>query len=304
VLLTVHEILNTLERKKLITQTTVSNVCKYIEDNHISNLELMTAESKIEKNRRLSYNVRLSALRNPLAREVFKLMYEKKTNVALSLDVPNKKLFLSILKQVAPHICMLKTHINIIDDFDEDFIKEIRSLQSKFKFFIMEDGKFCDIGNTLQYQLTGGIYKINNWANSVTAHGISGKSIMGVYEKINKNATSRGLVLVAEMSNKHNLISKEYTDAVIDMVSNHSANNVMGFVSQQKIAGDEYLYLTPGVGLLSGEDNLDQRYKTPEKAIREDCCDIIIVGRAIYNSDDPLGAIIELKQRSWDSLLF
>ena len=168
----------------------------------------------------------------------------------------------------------------------------------------MEDGKFCDIGNTLQYQLTGGIYKINNWANSVTAHGISGKSLMDVYEKINKNTTSRGLVLVAEMSNKHNLISKEYTDTVIDMVSNHSANNVMGFVSQQKIAGDEYLYLTPGVGLLSGEDNLDQRYRTPEKAIRVDRCDIIIVGRAIYNSDDPLGAIIELKQRSWNALLF
>ena len=104
------------------------------------------------------------------------------------------------------------------------------------------------------------------------------------------------------MSNKGNLITENYTKNTIKMCD-HNKNIVLGFVSQKKIADDNYLYLTPGVSLKTGEDQLDQCYRTPEDAIGRDKCDIIIVGRAIYNSDNPESDAIQFKNRGWDSFL-
>ena len=48
----------------------------------------------------------------------------------------------------------------------------------------MEDGKFSDIGNTFRNQLTKGIFKIYNWADCITCHGIAGSSILEEYKDI------------------------------------------------------------------------------------------------------------------------
>ena len=60
-------------------------------------------------------------------------------------------------------------------------------------------------------------------------------------------------------------ITDNYTKQTIDICKN-SKNIVLGFVSQKKIANNDYLYLTPGVSVKIGTDNLDQRYRTPEEA--------------------------------------
>jgi len=53
---------------------------------------------------------RIDKLNNDLSKNIVKLIFEKKTNVALSLDVSDKKKFLTILKHVAPHICILNSY--------------------------------------------------------------------------------------------------------------------------------------------------------------------------------------------------
>ena len=58
--------------------------------------------------------------------------------------------------EIGPHICILKTHIDIIDDFDMDKMQLLVDLSLKHKFLIFEDRKFADIGNTVKSQFSRG----------------------------------------------------------------------------------------------------------------------------------------------------
>ena len=156
----------------------------------------------------------------------------------------------------------------------------------------MEDGKFSDIGNTFRNQLTKGIFKINNWANCITCHGIAGSSILKEYKDIQtknnyQEEESKGIFLVAQMSNKGNIINEMYTNNIIKL--GEFNDTITGFITQKNlnIPNNKYLYLTPGVSLQNKKDNKDQQYRTIEEAIIRDNCDIIIVGRGILNSENP-----------------
>jgi orotidine-5'-phosphate decarboxylase len=67
---------------------------------------------------------------------------------------------------------LLKTHIDIILDFDQDLIEQLLLLSKHFDFMIFEDRKFADIGNTVKLQYSGGIYKISSWADVTNAHAV------------------------------------------------------------------------------------------------------------------------------------
>ena len=57
---------------------------------------------------------------NTAAKMLLQIMHEKKSNLAVAADVTKKNELLWIADQVGPFICILKTHIDIIDDFDRD----------------------------------------------------------------------------------------------------------------------------------------------------------------------------------------
>ena len=61
------------------------------------------------------------------------------------------------------------------------------------------------------------------------------------------------------------------------------------------------LHMTPGVNIDITEDNIDQQYRSPDKAIIDDGCDIVIVGRGIYRSNNIKEKTKEYQQICWDS---
>lgn len=104
----------------------------------------------------------------------------------------------------------------------------------------------------------------------------------------------RGLLLLAEMSTKGALATGSYTEEAVRMAR---ANNefVIGFIAQRRMDGvglasaddeeDDFLILTPGVGLEVKGDAMGQQYRTPDEVVRRSGCDVIIVGRGIYGTD-------------------
>jgi orotidine-5'-phosphate decarboxylase len=119
-----------------------------------------------------SYLDRSSNFTNPTAIRLLQLMDRKRTNLCVAVDCTTKAELLAITRQIGPFICLLKTHIDIILDFDQDLIEQLLLLSKHFDFMIFEDRKFADIGNTVKLQYSGGIYKISSWADITNAHAV------------------------------------------------------------------------------------------------------------------------------------
>ncbi len=255
---------------------------------------------KQQQNSMYTYSERAQLTQNPTARKLFKLMDAKQTNLALSVDVTDKKTFLKLADVIGSEICVLKTHMDIIEDFDWDLISQLQSLSQKHNFLIFEDRKFADIGNTVQLQYEKGIYHISDWADIVNAHTVPGPGIIEGLKKIGL-PKGHGLLLLAEMSSAGNLATGSYTDETIKMAEEHD-DFVIGFITMRKLVDDpKFINFTPGVKLAAGGDNLKQVYKTPEDVILKNGSDIIIVGRDIYEHADPLDSAKMYREAAWNA---
>lgn len=247
---------------------------------------------------KLRFGERAQYCTNPVAKRLCEIIEEKKTNLSVAADVTTKKELLEIADQVGPYICLLKTHIDIIEDFDWDLIEQLQALAQKHNFLLFEDRKFADIGNTVKMQYAQGIYKIAEWADIVNAHTVPGPGIIQGLKEIGA-PKNRGLILLPQMSSAGNLASGEYTQKTIAMAQD---DFVIGFIAREKLSDDpRLLHFTPGVKLQEGGDGLGQQYFTPQKAI-ERGSDIIIVGRGIIQADDPAVEAQKYRDASWNSM--
>jgi orotidine 5'-phosphate decarboxylase subfamily 1 len=168
-------------------------------------------------------------------------MDEKKSNLCLSADVTTKAQLLSLAQQAGPHICMLKTHMDILNDFDSSVPAALRALAREHNFLLFEDRKFADIGSTVAAQYAGGVYRIAEWSHVVNAHVIAGPGIIkglrqpvaAQLEAANQSQAAdidpRGLLLIAEMSSEGSLATGTYTDANVQMAE-ENADFVFGFI--------------------------------------------------------------------------
>lgn len=99
----------------------------------------------------------------PLAHYLLQLMHTKRTNLCVSADVTTTSELLKIAEEVGDHICVLKTHADIITDFGERTIRGLNGVARRKHFVVFEDRKFGDIGNTVQQQYVGGPLQIVRW---------------------------------------------------------------------------------------------------------------------------------------------
>ena len=239
---------------------------------------------------------------HPLAKKLFLLMENKKSNLCLSADVTRAEQLLELAEKIGPEICLLKTHIDIIEDFTPSLTQQLRTIADKNHFLIFEDRKFADIGNTVKNQYQGGIYRISDWADIINAHSLPGPGIISGLGEVGLKK-QRGLLLLAEMSSANNLLDAEYAQKTLRMAEAHP-DFVMGFISQKKLSSNSHwIYMTPGVQLSEGKDALGQQYITPEKAIIENGTDIIIVGRGILQANDPVIAAKKYREAGWEAYL-
>ncbi|MCJ1319543.1 orotidine 5'-phosphate decarboxylase [Xylographa vitiligo] len=115
---------------------------------------------------------------HPLAVYLYRLISIKRSNLCVSADVHSTTALLRLAEEVGDHICVLKTHADIVDDFSDRTITGLREISRRKKFLIFEDRKFGDIGSTVQAQYTRGPLRIASWAHLTNAHIFPGPAII------------------------------------------------------------------------------------------------------------------------------
>ncbi|MCL1818766.1 MAG: orotidine-5'-phosphate decarboxylase [Spirochaetaceae bacterium] len=300
-LVTLKEILATLEAEKRIKSADVTDALNFTQS--------LDAENNMER-----------CIENPFAMKLSALMERKKTNLILSLDATNRKDFFRLLEAAASEIAMVKVHVDILEDFDPSFPVRLSALAEEGDFYILADRKFADIGNTARVQYRGGMYRIADWADSVTVHMISGNGILdGLFGDDAREEAPQGsrpsrthgsAFLLARMSSKGNLITEGYTRKVLETGRVHP-QWVAGYIGHGVTTGDlrrfrdklprGQLLLMPGVQLSKGKDDLGQQYLSLEEAIKGGA-DGIIVGRGIYGAADPLSAAKMYREKGWETV--
>lgn len=93
-----------------------------------------------------TYESRAAKHPNSCAKQLLESIAQKKSNLCVSVDVTRKEDLLEIVDTVGPFVALVKTHIDIVEDFDWDLIEQLSALSVKHKFLIFEDRKFADIG--------------------------------------------------------------------------------------------------------------------------------------------------------------
>ncbi|MDE3046409.1 MAG: orotidine-5'-phosphate decarboxylase [Verrucomicrobiota bacterium] len=249
----------------------------------------------------LSFLKRASLTRHPLTQRLFQLMERKQTNLSVALDVTSQTQLLELADALGPQLCVLKTHVDLLEDYTPDFGHKLQMLADKHQFLIFEDRKFADIGQTSSLQYAKGIYRIAEWAHLINAHIVPGPGIIDGLKQIGA-PKQRGLLLIAEMSSAGTTAKGAYTRKTVQLAEEH-ADFVIGFISLRKLSDQpNFLHFTPGVKLKKGKDSLGQRYRTVEEIVGENQSDIIIVGRDITHAVNPQEQAITYRQAAWETL--
>lgn len=291
-----------LEKKgfRVHTLFTITEVCKMLrEEEHLSEEEVDRINNFLSGNvvkyvetKRLSYEQKLLHSDHSAAKKLLEIALEKKSNLIVSADVLSTQELLELAEKVGPHIVALKTHMDIITDFDPDeTILPLKDLALKHNFLLMEDRKFADIGNTQELQFSYGIHKISNWADLVTSHVIGGYDSLDCFRSV-------GVIAILGMSSKGTLTDKTYQEEALKVAQSHP--NVMGGVSQKQLPEDMLLF-TPGISLADTGDGKGQQYHTPEHAFTQIHTDFIIVGRGITKAASAEKAALTYKIEGWNA---
>ncbi|CAK7209544.1 hypothetical protein SCUCBS95973_000476 [Sporothrix curviconia] len=161
-----------------------------------------------------------------------------------------------------------------------------------------------------------------NAGSGRTGGGGAGSGYKGgastVYQGIEEAPLDRGILLLAQMSTKGNLMTPGYTQACVEAARAHKSF-VVGFIAQETLntlPDDAFVHLTPGcklpppgedfeesaAGVLPG-DGMGQQYNTPARLIGVCGADIVIVGRGIITAVDPPSEAERYRRKAWKAYL-
>ena len=283
-LFNITEVCEILKNEKILNDEEIQRITDFLAGNEVH----------FEEKKRLSYEQKLADAKHLSVKKLLEISIAKKSNLIASADVITTGELLKLADSAGPHIVALKTHMDIINDFDfEKTILPLKEIAKKHNFLIMEDRKFADIGSTQEMQYSHGIYKISSWADLITSQVIGGSQSLDFF-------LNSGVIAILSMSSKGTLTDNHYFEEALQIAKSHP--NVIGGVSQKPIS-DDLLLFTPGVNLADSGDSKGQQYNTPEFVFNKLHTDFIIVGRGIYKSNTPEQSALEYKTKGWKAYL-
>ena len=126
-LFTISEVCTILSEEGLLDDEEIARINEFLAGNVV----------KFEKEKRLSYEQKLEQCEHSVAQKLLQIAVDKKSNLIASADVTTTKELLELAEKVGPHIVALKTHIDILLDFDPDkTILPLKDLATKYNFLV------------------------------------------------------------------------------------------------------------------------------------------------------------------------
>lgn len=292
-LYTVNELLELLVSAKRLDQQTAQKVSEFIDSHQI------VSAKDAKTTMRFTYEEKKTRASHPVTTKLLDIAQKKKSNLIFSADVNTKEELLHLARETGDHICALKTHIDILHDFDKDLVKELRDIANEKGFLLFEDRKYSDIGNTVKSQFVSNHYDVSSWADMVTVHLTAGASLVDALADTGK-LDQTALIAIVGLSSSDTLTDQAYIQRAMEIVIDKK-EYFSGIVAQNNLLGKEagLLQYTPGINISVKGDKHGQTYNTPTKAFSTKGSDIIIVGRGIYQSEDPKETAKQYQEQGW-----
>ncbi|KAJ8352443.1 hypothetical protein SKAU_G00239190 [Synaphobranchus kaupii] len=303
-IISLSRVLDVLQATKRIDADVVQSVRTFIQENTIVTPPGLNGSPTAKKAQmEMSYRARAELPEtSPPASRLLRLMEEKKSNLCFSADVTESAELLQLAEELGPLICVLKTHVDILQDFSQSVADKLSQLALKHRFLIFEDRKFADIGNTVKLQYEGGLYRISSWSHIINAHAVPGPGVVQGLSAVGR-PLDRGCLLIAQMSSAGSLAKGDYTESVVKMAEEYS-DFVFGFICGEKVSSKpQFVHMTPGVQMHLRGDGLGQQYSTPSEVIGKKGSDVIIVGRGILAASDRVKAAEDYRKAAWEAYL-
>ncbi|OIP53885.1 MAG: orotidine 5'-phosphate decarboxylase [Helicobacteraceae bacterium CG2_30_36_10] len=225
--------------------------------------------------------------------------------LCVALDLPTKQANLELVEKIKSYDIWLKVGLRTYIRDGEDFLLELKKINPDFKIFL--DLKLYDIPNTMA-DAAESIMGLG--VDMFNVHASAGKRAMSEVMDRLKNYESRPIVLAVtaltsfseeefsevyekDIASKADQFAKDVYESGLDGVvcSAFESESIKGVTSK------EFMTLTPGIRPF-GEEAGDQKRVADIAFAKNALVDFIVVGRPIYNSENPA----EVVQRILENL--
>ncbi len=224
--------------------------------------------------------------------------------LCIALDLPTKEENLALIEKIKAHDVWLKVGLRTYIRDGEDFLKAIKQINPDFKIFL--DLKLYDIPNTMADSAES---IMGLGVDMFNVHASAGKramtTVMQRLEKYNKRPIVLAVTALTSFSEdefqavyeediatKADQFAKDAMDSGLDGVVCSAYESV----SIKNITSKEFMTLTPGIRPF-GEDAGDQKRVADVAFAKEALVDFIVVGRPIYQSENPSDVVKRILER-------
>lgn len=221
-----------------------------------------------------------------------------KPEVIVALDLTDEEKILDLVDLLGNKVSYYKVGYIAFYRFGWDLVDRLQDLGKS----VMLDLKLDDIPNTIYHAIEA---ILPHKPTFVTIHSSVGKEALVMAQEATKDEIGLlGITLLTSLGEEDLeilSISGDVRDIVLKRARLCKESGLEGVVASVKEAetikreiGEDFLVVTPGIRIFQGKD--DQKRTGTYRDAKEKGVDFVVIGRPIYDSDDPLGVIERLEE--------
>ena len=224
--------------------------------------------------------------------------------LCVALDLPTMEENLVLVEKIKAYPVWLKVGLRAYIRDGEPFIKALKEINPECKIFL--DLKLYDIPNTMA-DAAESIMGLG--VDMFNVHASAGKRAMTTVMERLKKFDERPIVLAVTaltsfnedefnsvygegIAAKADQFAKDTYEAGLDGV----VCSAFESASIKSVTSEQFMTLTPGIRPF-GEDAGDQQRVATVEVAHEEKVDFIVVGRPIYQSDDPANVVAKIIEK-------